>query len=103
MSDSTHFDELPALHPHPDIGARASIGPRVSRAMVTRAGTRGVQTSEFWLVALAVAAPVVLAVAGADRRQLRDIAIGAGVAAAGYALGRSYVKGTLASGARRPP
>ena len=67
-----------------------------ARAVVERAERRGPRTSEFWLVALAIVAPMGLALAGVERRRLRDVTIGAGIAAAGYALGRSYVKGSLA-------
>jgi len=60
-----------------------------------RASRRGHRTTEFWLVAAAIVAPVALVLAGVERRQVREIAIGGGIAAAGYALGRSYVKGAV--------
>ena len=93
MSDLTQFDELAPLHPH--AGSRSVIQSRAARADVVRASRRGHRTTEFWLVAAAIAAPMALALAGVDRRQVRDIAIGGGLAAAGYALGRSYVKGSM--------
>lgn len=94
----TQFDELAPLHPHVAAG-RPMIRARATRAVVARATRPGYRTTEFWLVAMAIAAPVGLALAGVDRRQLRDIAIGGGLVAAGYALGRSYVKGSLARAA----
>ena len=93
MSELTQFDELTPLQPHGV--SRSAMRPRVTRSDVTRAGRRGHRTTEFWLVAAVIAGPVALALAGIDRRQLRDIAIGGGLAAAGYALGRSYVKASV--------
>lgn len=94
MSELSQFDELPPLQPQ--VGARSRAPEtRAVRADVARASRRGHATTEFWLVAAAIAAPVALALAGVDRRQVREIAIGGGLAAAGYALGRSYVKGAL--------
>ena len=95
MSELTQFDELPPLHPQVGARSRAVVEGQVSRAEVTRASRRGHRTTEFWLVAAAVIAPVALVLAGADRRAVREIAIGGGLAAAGYALGRSYVKGSM--------
>jgi hypothetical protein len=93
VSDLTQFDELAPLHPH--VGSRSIIETRAVRADVVRASRRGHRTTEFWLVAAAIVGPVALALAGVDRRQVREIAIGGGLAAAGYALGRSYVKGSM--------
>ena len=95
MSELTQFDELAPLHPHVGARSRAVMARRAMRADVARASQRGHRTTEFWLVAAAIAAPVALALAGVDRRQVRGIAIGGGLAAAGYALGRSYVKGSM--------
>jgi hypothetical protein len=94
VSDVRQFDELAPLHPHVASRPR-SVETRAVRADVVRASRRGHATTEFWLVAAAIIGPVALALAGVDRRQIREIAIGGGIAAAGYALGRSYVKGAM--------
>jgi hypothetical protein len=96
VSDLAQFDELAPLHPQVTARARATLQTRATRGVVVPARRRGHRTSEFWLVAAAIAGPVALALAGVGRRQVRDVAIGGGIAAAGYALGRSYVKGSLA-------
>ena len=93
MSELTQFDELAPLHPH--VASRSLRETKAVRADVVRASRRGHRTTEFWLVAAAIVAPVALALAGVERRQVRGIAIGGGIAAAGYALGRSYVKGAM--------
>ena len=95
MNELTQFDELTPLHPQVGSRSRAVVEGRAARTDVVRASRRGHRTTEFWLVAAAVAAPVALVLAGADRRAVREIAIGGGLAAAGYALGRSYVKGSV--------
>jgi hypothetical protein len=59
----SQFDELAPLHPHVVPGR----SPIRAREVVERAERRGPRTTEFWLVALA---------------------IGATMAAVGYALGR---------------
>lgn len=82
MPGSMPFDQLPPLHPHPVELARAK----------SSVDARGVQTSEFWIIAFAVVAPVALTLAGVDRRRVRDVAIGGGIAAAAYAIGRSLTK-----------
>ena len=96
VTKPAQFDELTPLHPHA-VGLPAARIARNREVRVRRAASRGYYSSEFWLAALAVVAPVALALTNTDRRALRDIAIGGGIAAAGYALGRSYVKGTIAS------
>jgi len=93
VSELTQFDELAPLHPH--VASRSLRETKAVRADVVRASRRGHRTTEFWLVAAAIVAPVALALAGVERRQVRGIAIGGGIAAAGYALGRSYVKGAM--------
>ena len=95
MSELTQFDELAPLHPHVGSRSRSLRETKVVRADVVRASRRGHRTTEFWLVAAAIVAPVALVLAGVERRQVREIAIGGGIAAAGYALGRSYVKGAV--------